>query len=1528
MSFVIKKDKKKRDKAKDIELIEEEEQGPKECKDPSQKYSKKCSINKQMLQSENENRIDLAEHPDDNLVLYPTLNDPNFNKKIAEKKEFSDTKYDGTIYNVKEYADILSKAEFELLPQQAFVRNFMSFQTPYNSLLLFHGLGSGKTCSAIGVCEEMRDYLKQMGINKQIIIVASPNVQDNFKLQLFDERKLKEVDGLWTIKGCLGNKLLKEINPTGMKGLKKDKIIQQAKSLINSSYQFVGYLQFSNEIVRNADLDNTEVSQETKIRNLQNIYNNSLIVIDEVHNIRISDDNENKNVAKNLTYLVNVVDNLRLLLLSATPMFNSYKEIIWLINLMNMNDRRGIVGVADIFDKNGEFKKDSEGNETGKDMLIRKVTGYVSYVRGENPYSFPFRVYPDQFAPDHTFKMDSEYSEYPKCQINGKKIPKDRKIQKLSLFLTKAGEYQELGYKYIVDRLRARPATSKPTRTGKIKNMPSFGSLASFGYTDLMNPIEALNIVFPLLDGELEELTKDMVDIACQDVEEEEIIDISPLSQGEEIDSIEEIDEVLSEGPKPEKSVKGIIGTPLNSELESEPGVTEGLDADPILFDEVVELDANSVSKLDKKNSNKSNKSKKSNKTKEELIFDEILEEEPVEEPLEEKPVIKKSETSFSKSMIPNPKSKDDSNLHVIEEKTKSKDPTELNPVKLSSISGLSAAKSKSNSDSNSTQKSLESYLSSVGSLSKGSKGGAKSAAPRKLFINPKELTGTEGLKRIMNYTDSKTPAVKGAFEYKEGVPHIFKPEQIGSYSAKIKNVCESIYSRQQDEETGNVAEGIILIYSAYIDSGILPMALALEEMGFTRYSGSNKARSLFKSPPSPLVDVRTMKPPSNKKDFKPARYVIITGDPRISPDNDADVKAITSDDNIFAQGPAGTAFAKDENGDKIDISGSKIKVVLISQAGSEGLDFKAVRQIHILEPWYNMNRNEQIIGRGVRNFSHKDLPFEKRNVQIFLYGTILKNALEEAADLYVYRISEIKAVKIGKVTRLLKETSVDCIINHDQTEFTPDNFKKIPENNHVEQMLSTGVEIEDFQIGDLPNSANCDYMETCEFKCLPLVSETDLEEGEREGEEDDVFKLNYETYNEAFMLVNSDKIIQKVKALMKEKFFYKKIELFQLINKNKKYPTVQIYAALTQIINDNTEYISDKYGRTGYLVNIGDYYLFQPSELNFKNISIYDRSAPIDYKHNMIQFEMQNMAAKPVVDKRLLNEKVLGKFVEVEEFARGKEILTSMFSNFQLATSTKSIERGNKNWYELCGIVIRKMIDSEGMDKNTLIKYVIEHIVDTLMMSDRIDLMNYIWANTQFYTIQEDPNFKFFSKNVQKYLQSKIIVYKRLTAVVIYDGSSSIENLQVFILNGKEWLPAEPEDKRTLSSEIDRKYSLNGKGKLRRKEDLNAYVGFIGFENAKKYMVYKVKDTRNERSNGYRCDQAGKDKVIATLNEIEGDDQFRYNDTKDSAVELCVRQEITLRNKQKENSDDAIWFLDTETAIYNEFEKKDKDKK
>ena len=183
-----------------------------------------------------------------------------------------------------------------------FVRNFLSFQTPYNGLLLYHGLGSGKTCSAISVAEEMRDYLKQMGITQRIIVVAAPNVQDNFKLQLFDERKLKLVNGLWNIRACTGNKYMKEINPMNMQGLSKDKVVSQVKRIINTAYLFLGYIEFANYISKKSKVT-SDMSEDKKQKVMKDklikSFTNRLIIIDEVHNIRISDDKKDQRIEYN-----------------------------------------------------------------------------------------------------------------------------------------------------------------------------------------------------------------------------------------------------------------------------------------------------------------------------------------------------------------------------------------------------------------------------------------------------------------------------------------------------------------------------------------------------------------------------------------------------------------------------------------------------------------------------------------------------------------------------------------------------------------------------------------------------------------------------------------------------------------------------------------------------------------------------------------------------------------------------------------------------------------------------------------------------------------------------------------------------------------------------------------------------------------------------------------------------------------------------------------------------------------------------
>ena len=375
----------------------------------------------------------------------------------------------------------MCNVEFELSVHQIFVRNFLSFLTPYNSLLLYHGLGTGKTCSAITVCEEMRDYMKQMGIKKKIIIVASPNVQENFKTQLFDERKLKQQDGIWNIKACTSNKFLKEINPMNMKGLKRERIILQIKKIIRQSYIFMGYIEFSNYITKIKDkytIDDEEDNQY-KIKAINKEFSNRLIVIDEVHNLRITGDSPNKKIGQNLLDMVKYSDTLKLLLLSATPMFNNHKEIIWLLNLMNINDGRPTVDSNEIFDSDGNLKI-QDGKEIGKELLISMMNGYVSYVRGENPYTFPYRIFPKEFDIDKSIKANE--FEYPEKQINGKPIIQG--IDHIDLFMNDIGEYQKNGYELAISSIKKDIPDSKNLESG-------------MGWQNVEVPLQTLNFVYP-----------------------------------------------------------------------------------------------------------------------------------------------------------------------------------------------------------------------------------------------------------------------------------------------------------------------------------------------------------------------------------------------------------------------------------------------------------------------------------------------------------------------------------------------------------------------------------------------------------------------------------------------------------------------------------------------------------------------------------------------------------------------------------------------------------------------------------------------------------------------------------------------------------------------------------------------------------------------------------------------------------------------------------------------------------------------
>ena len=1208
--------------------------------------------------------------------LYPTLNDPNFTLKLSKHKEFYDAQYDGNIYDIKDQAEKLCAADFELMPHQIFIKNFLSFQTPYNSLLLYNGLGSGKTCSAIGVAEEMRNYMRQINLKKRIIIIASPDVQKNFMLQLFDDRKLIFENGLWRMNSCTGNALLNEINPTNTKqssdrNLEEQKryIVKQIRAIINTYYVFFGYEQFSRYFLKKTHTTDMQMSsaekQDYEIKKIRSNFNNRLVIIDEVHNVRISNDNkEKKQVAIALTKMAKYSENMRLLLLSATPMYNTCKEIIWLANLMNINDKRSSIEMSDVFDKNSEFveervSKDGKTLESGKSLLQRKMIGYISYVRGENPYTFPYRIYPNDFSTENIFNSNIQY---PKIQMNKKVITDPMKH--LQVYLNFIENYQGSAYKFLLECMTNIKYDSY-TSLGNLRDMPDFEELDSFSYNKLQNPIQVLNMVFPSI----------------------------------------ELENILQSG-------------------------------------------------IEKVNPN-----------------------------------------------------------------------------------------------------TLENIISN--------------------------MKGKQGIKTIMTsptVRESSNVSIRSKFQYKPEVlqryGRIFSREKLHEYSIKISNICNIIAK----------SKGIILIYSQYIDGGIIPVSLALEEMGFLRYGSDSSTESLFETPPVETIDSIEMVPKSqmrNPNNFKSARYVVITGDKLLSGNNAADLKYITNENNK---------------------NGELVKVVLISKTGAEGLDFKNIRQVHILDPWFNMNRIEQIIGRAVRNLSHCQLPFEERNVEIYLHSTILENRESEAADLYLYRLAEKKAIQIGKITRLLKEVSVDCVVNIGQSNFTVKNMLQIANNQNVTLNLSSGNVIQ-YNVGDRPYTDACDYMDNCTYKCIG-------------NENIDPETVNQFTYNEDFLKTNHQRIMYRIQQLFREKHFYKRNTLINLINIIKQYPVTQIFYTLSYMIKNKNEYIVDKYGRMGNLVNKGEYYAFQPIEIMDENSSIFERSVPIDYKQSSLLLDLpktketvekgEQMISAPV--REIIDTDVVEPYTE-QGFGA---IIDDLKQNLDYVfNSVNIVQAGEKNWYKNTNIILPHLKNVYDIDTSTITHHVINHYLDLLLFPEKIILVKEIYLNKNYVETE-------ITKEIKKYFDDRVLISddKIIRGIVLINKDA----WKIFILND-EFTEATPQDMLQFKSDLAKKMIIS-------RSSFNPLVGFTIYKDNK--MYFNIKDLTQQRNNsGARIDSAGKKTVIKKLNEIIGETKYTVENTKKTTTSKGISEyglvsifEIILRENNDNRKNGKIWYLNTEQAIFNNIEK------
>jgi len=1265
--------------------------------------------------------------------IYPDINNDKVNIYISRKKEFIDNNYKTYNYdNIKEVSESECKYNsFQLAPHQTFVKKFISTDTPYKSLLLYHGLGTGKTCSAISICENMREYMKRSSLYKKILIIASPKLIENFKNQLFNPTKLKVKDNKWYIESsCIGNTLLREIDPYGIMNAmntKKEKIILLINKLINEYYEFMGIMKLANDIqnIKNkwTSIKLDEKSREEKITSeIKNKYDMRLMIIDEIHNVRSSNVklNDHKKSLNMLKMVLRSTKSMKLVLLSATPMYNNHIEIVQLINYLLLNDNKPEIKHEDIFDKNDILTTD------GKNRLINAIRGYISFIRGENVMTFPFRLFPSVFDKDNSLLENINKSnsniKYPNKQINGVSIKQP--IKYTDIFYVKVDGFQEFCYMF---------GLYASQKQGFTRNDYYDEGEYDEGEYDEGEYDEGKYDEGEYDEGEYDEgdmeggtniiskFKKSIMRKKSSKHKSNKKI-LSPSKKY--IDSHKNELKLLNKESEKykKKSNKKSINTNKSLEFISQLPQNKSLSLIKENNNEDEYLVTNGTFpneyKNDESKKNNNNPNKNENNTMNKLSVNEDVNVNVNVNEDEDVNVNVNVNVNEDEDVNVNVNVNEDEDVNVNEDEDVNE---ELNNIGMSQqylgylnqllnivypndyiLTLYENYQKENNNNNNNNNISVNDYLDRIfgGDVLNNS------------ILS--EIIGEKGMQNICRI--NKTGNIKSySYISREKSDHIFSKENIGRYSKKIDTIVNRIQK----------STGVVLVYSQYIHSGCIPLALTLESCGYTNYTDNT------------LLNTRYID--SSKKNN--LKYVMITGSVK-SKELNKIMEIITSDENK---------------------NGEKIKVVIISDAGTEGLDFKFIRQVHIMDAWYNHNRNQQIIGRAIRYCSHSQLEFEKRNTEIYIYGTILSNALNnEAVDMYLYRHSEKKSIEIGKITRLLKENSIDCLLTNDFNLMDKEVINKI---ETIE--LSTKSDIDEIQkieykVGDEPFTEICDYQEKCSYQCANKKMYDNFLQNDK--------TLDDSTYHIQYIEYTIDNIIDIIKRLYMSKFIYKYDDLVEEINKIHDYTEYHIKFALQFLLDNNNEIIYDIFKRSGYLTklsmkepisnDITELYVFIPNELSENKYTSYIN------KKDPLKKMKRRIILPNVVEQTKKKENTNNKSAFIaDDILKIKTNESFIKINNKLKNNSQIIGKDEKQLYDLLHIYKNKVndiyvnlltnlhfekimnIDSNDEETNSNIRrIIIYHMIDKydFLLKKR----NYI--NDMKFIIDNVNNIDLFITNVE----------------------------------------------------------------------------------------------------------------------------------------------------------------------------------
>jgi hypothetical protein len=298
------------------------------------------------------------------------------NEKILNKQEKKKGGFNSLPMPGKNLPPSLPPKDERLItftPTQEFVSNYFNHSSAYKGLLLWHSVGTGKTCSAVSIATKGFEEH-----NYTILWVTRHTLKSDIWKNMFQQV-------------CSSVIRRQIINKENIPKIIKNNYL---KYLSDSWIMPISYKQFSNMLAGK----NSIYKIMQKRNGTNDILKKTLVIIDEAHKLYSPDikasEKPNVEIMNKLikkSYNISGKDSVKLLLLTATPYTSDPMHLIKLINLMKEND--------ELPDDFNDFSKKyldetSKFTEKGAEKYLNDIAGYISYLnRDRDVRNFAYPVF-------------------------------------------------------------------------------------------------------------------------------------------------------------------------------------------------------------------------------------------------------------------------------------------------------------------------------------------------------------------------------------------------------------------------------------------------------------------------------------------------------------------------------------------------------------------------------------------------------------------------------------------------------------------------------------------------------------------------------------------------------------------------------------------------------------------------------------------------------------------------------------------------------------------------------------------------------------------------------------------------------------------------------------------------------------------------------------------------------------------------------------------------------------------------------